>query len=80
MLKKDVLEYLGHEEGCRTGAITKLASMLNITMPAISFWGERLPMKQAVRLDKFLRDKGNLKKFELSAKGRPTFNIDDYEV
>ena len=80
MLKKDVLDYLDHKEGLRDVAKSKLASILNVTTSAISQWGNRIPMGQARRLDKFLRVRSNLKQFDLTAKGRPTFNIDDYEV
>lgn len=80
MLKKDVLEYLGHEEGKREGAISVLASILNITTSAISQWESRIPMNQARRFDRFLRNRKNLKQFDLPTKGRPQFNIDDYEL
>ena len=80
MLKKDVLDYLGHEEGLRDGAKSLLASLLDVTTSAISQWGDLIPMHQARRLHKLLRDKKILKQFNLSVKGRTTFNIDDYEV
>jgi len=80
MLKKDVLDYLQHHEGMRDGAKSKLASILNVTTSAISQWGNRIPMMQARRLDKFLRVRSNLKQFDLPSKDRPQFDINDYEV
>jgi len=78
MLKKDVLEYLGHEEGCRTGAITKLAIMLNVSIPTVSQWGDVIPEEKAKDIDKLLRNKRNLKKYNLKLKGRPVFCRQDY--
>lgn len=79
MLKKDVLEYFGHEEGRRTGGINKLSAVLNVSMGAISQWGEVVPVIQAIRLDKLLDSKGLRKEHDLPAKGRPKFNSNDYE-
>ena len=78
MLKKDVLEYFGHEEGKRTGGINKLSAVLRVSMGAISQWGDVVPVIQAIRLDKLLDSKELRKEHGLQAKGRPQFNPGDY--
>ena len=79
MLKKDVLEYFGHEEGKRTGGINKLSAVLTVSNAAISQWGDVVPVIQAIRLDKLLDSKGVRKEHGLPARGRPQFNSNDYQ-
>ena len=79
MLKKDVLEYFGHEEGKRTGGINKLSAVLKVSMGAISQWGDVVPVIQAIRLDKLLSSKELRKEQGLPARGRPQFNSNDYQ-
>ena len=78
MLKKDVFDYINKGDGERSGAATLLAEILKISSASISKWGETIPETQADKLDKFLRDRDNLKKYGLRVNGRPVFSKQKY--
>lgn len=79
MRKKELLDYLNTSDKCKgKGAATLLAEILDISEPAVSRFGEIIPVKRAIKLDKIFRDSEKLKRYGLKAKGRPKFDTELY--
>lgn len=78
MYKKDVLDYLSTSTKCKdkanSGAVSLLAEILDVSAAAVSRFGDIIPIKQAVVLDKKFRSPETLRWFGLKAKGRPKFD------
>ena len=49
MLKSDVIKFY-------QGSVSKTAMALGITSPSVSLWGEIIPEKQALKLEKITKD------------------------
>jgi len=50
MLKSDVIKFY-------QGSVSKTAMALGITSPSVSLWGEIIPEKQALKLEKITKGK-----------------------
>lgn len=78
MLKKEVIEYLSEAKTWNRGPSSLLAELLEISNAAVTRFGDVLPVKQAIKLDKILRDSEVLKKYGLRVKPRPRFDTELY--
>ena len=83
MKKQEVLDYIQTSTRCKDsvkGGVNKLlAEMLGVAPPAITQYGDVIPVKQAIKLHHIFKDHIKLREYGLSTKGRPKFDVDMYE-
>lgn len=81
MKKTEVLDYLKTTRSCMRGdygSASLLAEMLEVSGAAVSRFGDIIPVNQAIKLHRLLRDPKKIEKYGLPAKGKLRFDMELY--